>query len=81
MSEIKLTKALREQKVSYGTKKTFQNLKLGKVKVVFLAKNCPSEVKDKIKSYEKVEVVDLEEDSDEIALICRRPHNILVISY
>ena len=81
MSITKLTKALREHKVVFGTKKTIQNLKLGKAKVVFLAKNCPSETKDKIKSYEKIEVIELDEDSNEVALLCKRPHNISVLSY
>lgn len=80
MSLSKLKKVLREHKVIFGRERTLKNLKLGKVKVVFVASNCPLDVKDKIKLYE-VEVIELEEPSDEVALICKRPHTISVLSY
>lgn len=79
MSLDKLKKVLKEGKVVYGTERTLENLKLGKTKYVFLSKNCPEEIKEKIKKY-KTEVIELEETSDEIALICKRPHNITVLS-
>jgi len=79
MSVEKLKKALKEEKIIYGIDNTIKNLKLGKTKSVFLAKNCPVEIREEIKKY-KIEVIELDESSDEIALICKRPHQIIVLS-
>lgn len=80
MSLAKLKKAIKEQKLIYGTKKTLLNLKLGRTKTVFLASNCPEETKNKIKSY-KVEVIQLKIPNDEISMLCKKPFLISVISY
>ncbi|MBI2499552.1 ribosomal L7Ae/L30e/S12e/Gadd45 family protein [Candidatus Woesearchaeota archaeon] len=79
MSIEKLKKALREEKIIYGIDNTIKDLKLGKAKCVFLAKNCPDKIREEIKKY-KTEVIELEESSDEIALVCKRPHQIIVLS-
>lgn len=81
MSIPKLKKAIKEQKLIYGTQKTLKNLKLGLAKVVFLASNCPENIKKEIKSYSDVEIIDLTIPNDEIAMICKRPHPISVLSY
>ena len=80
MSLPKFKKALREKKLIYGTERTLKNLKLGKTTAVFLAKNCPDKIREVVKMY-KVEVVEMSEPADELALICKRPHAIAVISY
>lgn len=80
MSITKLKAVLKDKHVVYGSERTLKNLKLGKAKAVFLASNCPGEVKDKIKSYD-VEVIELDIPNDELALICKRPHNISVLSH
>ena len=80
MSTDKLRTALKNKKhIIYGTEKTLKFLKLGKIKTVFLASNCPESTKKAIKSY-GVEILELSEPSDEIALICKRPHPIIVMS-
>ncbi|MEK6934384.1 MAG: ribosomal L7Ae/L30e/S12e/Gadd45 family protein [Nanoarchaeota archaeon] len=80
MTLEKLRKALKDEKVIFGTEKTLKNLRLGKTKAVFIASNCPTDIKEKIKKY-KVEVIELKEPNDEIALICKRPHSISILSY
>ena len=80
MSLAELKKALKEKTVVFGTDKTLKNLKLGKCKKVFISSNCPSKVREEIKSY-SVDVVELKEPNTELALICKRPHNISVLSY
>jgi len=80
MSLDKLKKALKQEKIIYGTEKTLKNLRLGKTKTVFLAGNCPIEAREKMKKY-KIDIIELEESGDEIALICKRPHSISVLSY
>ena len=80
MSGDKLKKALKDPNLTYGTELTLKKLKLGKIKTVLLAKNCPEQIKKKISSY-KIEIIQLEDDSEEIALLCKRPHWISVLSY
>ena len=81
MSLAKLKKAIKEQKVIFGTTRTLKNIKLGYTKVVFLASNCPEKTKNQIKSYKDIEVIELKIPNDEVAMTCKRPHNISVLSY
>ena len=81
MTLAKLRKALKDDKVIFGTERTLKNLKLGKTKAVFLTSNCPERIKKEIKSYKEIEIIELKEPSDEVALICKRPHVVSVISY
>lgn len=80
MSLSELKKALKEKNLVFGCKRTLKNLRLGKCKKVFLASNCPEKIKEDIKSYD-AEIVELKEPSAEIALICKRPHGISVLSF
>ena len=80
MSLSRLKKELQNNKPVFGFERTIKNIKIGKTKIVFLAKNCPEDFKEKIKLY-NVEMIELKEESDELALICKRPHIISVISF
>ena len=80
MSLSKLKQVLKEKNVVYGSERTLKNLRLGKTKIVFLASNCPDDVKDKVKLY-GIEVFELEEPGDEVALICKRAHSVVVLSH
>ncbi len=79
MSLDELKNALKEKNLVFGTERTLKNLKLGKVKKVFLASNCLDKIREEVKSYD-IEVIELKEPSSEIALICKRPHSISVLS-
>jgi ribosomal protein L30E len=79
MSLAELKKALKEKTVVFGVNRTLKNLKLGKCKKVFISSNCPERTREEIKSYD-VEVIELSEPNTEIALICKRPHSISVLS-
>ena len=80
MSLERLRKEIEQSKPIFGFRRAIKNIKLGKTKTVFLAGNCPKEFMDGVKSY-NVEVIQLKEDNTEIALICKRPHFISVISF
>lgn len=84
MSLEKLKKALKEeQKLIFGSKETLKNIKLGRVKIVFLANNCPEEVRDSIIYYSKIskiEVIELNLPNDELAMVCKKNYPISVIS-
>ena len=79
MSLAELRKALKEKSIVFGTKRTLKNLRLGKCKKVFISSNCPKNIRDEIKGYD-VEIIELDEPNTEIALICKRPHPISVLS-
>lgn len=74
----KLKKALENGKAIFGFKKTLNGLKNGEISAVVLAKNCSEEMREEVKSF-GVEIIVLNVDSDEVALICKRQHNISVI--
>ncbi|MFH1592192.1 MAG: ribosomal L7Ae/L30e/S12e/Gadd45 family protein [Candidatus Woesearchaeota archaeon] len=80
MTIARLKNELKSGKVVFGFEKTLKNIKLGKAKTVFLAKNCPDDFRNKLKGY-GVEIIELKEESDELSLICKRPHSINVISF
>ncbi len=81
MSILKLKKALKEQKIIFGTKRTLKNLKLGYTKAVFIASNCQEEIKKEIKSYKNIDIIELKIPNTEIAMICKKPYPISVLSY
>lgn len=77
-----LTKALNEKTLTIGTKRTLKNIEKGKVKKVFLANNCPISIKEKIMQYkDKVEVIELDINSEELNIRLKKPFNIAVLSY
>lgn len=83
MSLAQLRKSLAEEKMTFGTRETLKNIKRGTVKKIFLASNCSAEIKESVKAYKKlakVEVVQLEEPSDELMLICKKNFPVAVLS-
>jgi len=83
MSVTELKKALKGE-VIFGTNIVIKKLKLGKLKKVFLAKNCKEDIREDILYYArlaKVEVIQLKIPNDEVGLICRKPFSISVIGY
>ena len=80
MSIELLKKSLKEDQVVYGFDTTMTNLKHGKVGKIFLAKNCPPELKNEIKKYENVEIVELKEPNKELALLCKKKFSVNLLS-
>ncbi|MDO8555888.1 MAG: ribosomal L7Ae/L30e/S12e/Gadd45 family protein [Nanoarchaeota archaeon] len=84
MSLQELKRALKEEQLVYGTDRTIKNLKLGKTHTVFLAKNCPENVRTDLAHYKKIQdftIHELEEPSDELALICKKKFHVSVLSF
>jgi ribosomal protein L30E len=71
--------AVKENKLTFGLDRTLKNLKAKKVKKVFLAFNCSKEIKEKIKEF-KAEVIELDMNNEEIAIQCKKPFSISVLS-
>lgn len=84
MSIIELRKALKEKTITFGIKTTLKNLKSGKVKSVFLASNATKKMKEDLGYYCKLsgaKLIELDQPSTELQLICKRGHPVAVISY
>jgi large subunit ribosomal protein L30e len=83
MSTKKLREALKEKNVIFGSEETIKQLKLGKVKKVFVSRNCKEDVKERIRHYcevGNVELVEMKEANDELGVICKKPFAISVVS-
>jgi large subunit ribosomal protein L30e len=84
MTLASLKKALKEQKLIYGTNLTIKNIKRGTVKEVFLASNTPKNVKNDINYYSKIaniKVNELKQNSEELSIICKKNFLVSVVSY
>ncbi len=84
MSTDNLRKALKEGKLIMGTEETIKAMKRGKVKEVFIAKNCPQLLRREIKNYAEISganVVELDETNEDIGAICKKPFSINICSY
>ncbi|MBI2667256.1 ribosomal L7Ae/L30e/S12e/Gadd45 family protein [Candidatus Woesearchaeota archaeon] len=77
-----LTKALNEKNLVIGADKAIKNLKKGKSKKVLISNNCPEKIKQEIIKYkDKAEIIQLEINSEELNVRCKKPFNIAVLSY
>ena len=77
-----IRKIIKDEKAVVGTKEVIKNLKLGKLKKVYLSSNCPSDVKDDILHYadiSKAEVVQLKQPNDELGVLCKKPYSISIL--
>ncbi|MDD4877586.1 MAG: ribosomal L7Ae/L30e/S12e/Gadd45 family protein [Candidatus Nanoarchaeia archaeon] len=80
-SELK--DVLKEKNIVFGTNETVKGLKLGKVKKVLLASNCPKSVRDTIAHYAKIAnavIVELDVPDKEIGLLSKKPFGVSVLS-
>jgi large subunit ribosomal protein L30e len=80
-SEIK--KIIKTKKVVIGTKRTIENLKLGKIEMVLLSSNCPENVINDIVYYAglgKADTIQVAYPNEEIGVICKKPFSISVLS-
>lgn len=81
IKEIK--KLLKSKNLIIGRDRTLKNLRVGKIKKVFVAGNCPESVKKDIIYYSKfdnVEYVELAYPNEDLGVMCKKPFSISVIS-
>jgi len=75
---------LKAKSPKIGTEVTIKLAKSGKAKKVFFTKNCPTETKEDLNRYSKIfnyEIYELNIDSGELGIICKKPFPIAVLSY
>lgn len=79
---VDLKKEIEGKTYITGSKSTLKNLKIGKIKKVYIAKNCPEDISGDIKHYSKLnkcEVVELDENNEEIGILCKKPFPISIL--
>ncbi len=79
-----LKKALQENKVIIGTDRVLKRLRIGKIKKVFVASNCPQILREDIKhlaKLHKIEVAETKEDNEQLGVICKKQFSISVLGY
>ncbi len=77
-----LRKQVQGSKVVTGTSEVIKLLKGGKIAKVFMASNCPDNVKESLKHYSSIcgcEFVELAVPNDELGVICKQPFSIAVV--
>ena len=77
-----LRKLLTDKKIIIGKERTLKQLKVGKLKKVFVSSNCPDNLKEDLKyycSFGNVELMELNYPNDELGTICKNPFSISVI--
>ncbi len=68
--------------VIIGNSRVIKALQAGKIKTVFIAKNCPSKIRDDLLHYAKLagaEVVNLEQNNEELGIICKKNFFVAVV--
>lgn len=78
-----LKAALKNEKMTIGTKEVIRKLKHGQVKKVFVATTCPEAVRTTVKRYaslNKIEIIEVAVPSSEIALLCKKNYPISILS-
>lgn len=80
IAEIK--KLVKEGKLVVGADKTLKLLKAGALSKIYLAANCPAQLRQDIEHYTgigEVEVVDTGLQNEELGDICKKPFSIAVM--
>ncbi len=70
------------KKIVIGTEQTIKNIKKGLTKKAFLSSNCPSGIRETILHYSsinEIEVVELNQDNNELGVLCKKPFAISVL--
>lgn len=82
MSLAELKKLVENKKLLLGTDRTMKEMKMGKVKKIFLASNCKKEIKEDILHDAKqagVEVSQLDVNNEELGVVVKKPFAVSVI--
>ncbi|MEB3805915.1 MAG: 50S ribosomal protein L30e [Desulfurococcales archaeon] len=80
--ERELRNLIRTGNYVLGTKQTLKLLKLGKAKVVIMAKNTPPEIRERVRYYARlgnIPVIEYEGTSDELGHVLGKPFVVSLI--
>lgn len=77
-----LRKAIQDNKIIIGAKRTIKFIMNGKVRKVVIARNCPEYLRNRLLYYSKIYNIDVEEfdgDNKELGIFCGKPFSISVL--
>jgi large subunit ribosomal protein L30e len=80
MKELKAK--VQENVVTIGTARVIKGIKSGKLKTVYVARNCPHDVKEDLAHYTGLAgaiITDLDMNNEELGVFCRKNFSISVI--
>lgn len=78
-----LRNAVNEKKIIIGSKQAIKNLKLKNVKQIFMASNCPDNIKKDIEYYSKltgIKVENFDGTAKQLGVFCGKPFSIAVLA-
>jgi len=78
-----LKNALNEKNIVIGSKQTIKHLRLGNVKVIILATNCPEKIRNDIIHYAKESGLKIEEfdgTAKQLGIFCGKPFPIATLA-
>jgi len=78
-----LKDALSKRNVIIGSKRTIKYLRLGNVKLIILAKNCPKNIRKDIEHYAKISKLKVEEfngTAKQLGVFCGKPFPIATLA-
>lgn len=81
---VELKDKLKNNEVTLGTDKVLKQLKLGKLKQVYISSNCPKHVIDDVEHYAKLHNIKVERSdktNEELGIMCKKPFSISVLGY
>ncbi len=79
----KLKEEAQSKKVIVGTDLVLKGLRAGRIGKVFLARNCPAKTKEDVLYYAglaKIPVVHLEQNNEEIGVLCKKNFFVSVVA-
>ena len=82
MSLAELKKQVGNKKLIAGTKRALKELKMGNVKTIFLASNCPKETKSEIETnarLNKTEVSQLDVNNEDLGVVIKKPFPVSIV--
>lgn len=80
--EAEIKGAISSKKILIGSKRVLKALKLGNLKTVIIASNCPEKIKKDIlytSKLSKIEMHNFKGNSAELSVVCKKPFKMAVI--
>jgi len=79
-----LKDAVKDQELIFGAKQTIKKIKTGELKQIFIARDCPEDIRTDIIRFAKMASVDVSEEeitSHEVGAICKKAFSINVLCF
>lgn len=81
--EIKFLKVkIADKQVIVGNEKVIKGINSGSIKKIFIAKNCPKDIKEDLAHYANISnlsLIELDLDNEEIGVMCKKNFLVSVI--